>query len=599
LYAVHESFDQILKSVEMSALSAKLEHMLSGMRDALRTGAGTGISDGARADVDLYLAVAASLLQGTFTEPVAGGDASVAKALFTKATAGAGAQQVVLFGVNRDEDFSQFVPRGHYDETEELKRYFRAMMWLGRIDLRLIETKLDHSQVFRRNQVEAAYVMRALMNDAALSDWRAIDRTIGGFVGEPDNMTLPQLDSLLADLHVASATELSKLSDATIAQAIVNGSYGAQRISSHIMVNGLGTGTMPLSSTFLLLGQRYVIDSHVFSNVVWDRVQRGEVMRMMPNPLDVGFAALKNDQAGLLLAPELQQYRYAPDLASMRILAEAHQQEFWQANLYNEWLSMLRTLSPTQDVGNPSAVGLPRVTGTEAWGRRLLSTQLASWAELRHDTILYAKQSYTGGGSCEYPDAYVEPYPELFAKLASFATHGASLMTELQLSNDPFVSSITAYFEQLRGVAATLEGMARNQRSGAPHSAEQLAFINQLTFQQACGIPSFDGWYAKLFFQRSAAIDFDPVIADVHTQPTDEGGNPVGKVLHVGTGMPRTMVVTVESCSGPRAYVGLVSSYHERITENYKRLTDPEWAQEVGKTPPPDVAWLKELIQPR
>jgi hypothetical protein len=40
----------------------------------------------------------------------------------------------------------------------------------------------------------------------------------------------------------------------------------------------------------------------------------------------------------------------------------------------------------------------------------------------------------------------------------------------------------------------------------------------------------------------------------VHTQPADEAGNPVGKVLHVGTGYPRYMVATIDTCNGPRAY---------------------------------------------
>ncbi|MBX3192779.1 MAG: DUF3160 domain-containing protein, partial [Labilithrix sp.] len=595
LYAVHESFDEILKGVEATSLRPKLSGLLDRMRAALRAGAGSDISAAARADADLYLAVAASLLAGEFQGPVAGGDAGSAQALYAKATAAAGMTSMKIFGVTRDIDFSQFEPRGHYTDTEALKTYFRATMWLGRIDLRLLETQPDHSQVFRRNQLEAAYVLRALMDEAALTSWKQIDATIGGFVGEPDNMTLPQLDALLADLKIARASELAGLSDATIAQAIVEGSYGAQRISSHIMVNGLGSGTMPLSSTFLLLGQRYVLDSHVFSNVVWDRVKHGRVKRMMPSPLDAGFAALHNDQAGLLLGPELARYDYASDLASMRILADAHPQEYWHANLYNEWLSMLRTLSPTPDVANPTAVGLPRVAGTEPWGRRLLSTQLASWAELRHDTILYVKQSYTGAAACEYPDAYVDPYPELFAKLASFAARGATLMAELD-EPSTFASSVTAYFERLRSVAATLEVMAKNQRAGAPHSAAQLAFINQLTFENGCGTPTFDGWYAKLFFAKDAAVEFDPVIADVHTQPTDEAGNTVGRVLHVGTGMPRTMVVTVESCSGPRAYVGLVSSYHERITQNFERLTDKLW-QQIAQTPPGDVDWMTDLIQ--
>jgi hypothetical protein len=135
----------------------------------------------------------------------------------------------------------------------------------------------------------------------------------------------------------------------------------------------------------MLFGQRYVVDSHVFSNVVWDRVRDS---RMMPDPLDVAFAALANDQAVALLSDQLNRYSYSGNLAAMRVLVDSHDAEFWNKNLYNDWLSALRALSPTEEVTDPAAAGLPSVTGTEAWGRRILNTQLASWAELRHDTLL-------------------------------------------------------------------------------------------------------------------------------------------------------------------------------------------------------------------
>ena len=53
-------------------------------------------------------------------------------------------------------------------------------------------------------------------------------------------------------------------------------------------------------------------------------------------------------------------------------------------------------------------------------------------------------------------------------------------------------------------------------------------------------------------------------------------------ILHAGTGEPRLMVVTADTCSGPRAYVGLAFSYGETITENWRRLNDVEWAQEIA-----------------
>lgn len=600
LYAVHESYDALLEAVENGSLIPTLARLLTSMRGRLEASQTAGLPADAVKDADTYLSVTKSLLSGTFEPPVAGGNGSAAKELFDGATAASGAKDVRLFDVQRTVDFSQFEPRGHYTETEELKRYFKAMMWLGRIDFRMLETQQDHSQVFHRRQLEAAYVLRQLMDDTSQRDWKRIDDTIGAFVGEPDAMTVPELDSLLADLNVESPADLANLSDQTIAQAIVSGGYGTQRISSHIMINGLESGTMPLSSAFLFFGQRYVIDSHVFSNVVYDRVQEGRVYRMLPNPLDAAFAAFGNSQAGLLLAPELTKYEYSPDLASMRVLADAHPQTFWDANLYNLWLGALRTLSPNAtELGNPAAAGIPATAGTEAWGRRLLNTQLASWAELRHDTILYAKQSYTGGSSCEFPDAYVDPYPQLFVKLGEFATRGSDLVSHLDLSQSPWIEqSATAYFQNLKKVVGILQKMAEDQRTGAPHSVEHIAFINQaVKIQMGCGDPAgLEGWYAQLFYSPVDGIEFDPIIADVHTQPTDEVGNPVGKVLHVGTGMPRLMVVTVESCNGPRGYVGLASSYFEKTTENFERMTDEQWQPEVQAGTLPELPWMQDLI---
>src|SRR5690606_12107767 len=103
--------------------------------------------------------------------------------------------------------------------------------------------------------------------------------------------------------------------------------------------------TLPLNRSFALFGQRYIIDSHVFSQVVYDRT---EDRRMMPNPLDVAYAALGNDGALPLLQSDLDAYSksYAGNLEGARILSDEHDAEFWNSNLYNLWLGSLRTLSP-------------------------------------------------------------------------------------------------------------------------------------------------------------------------------------------------------------------------------------------------------------
>lgn len=600
LYAVHRSYDEILKTVELISLVPELGKMLKDMRARLADGAGSALGAEARADADLFTAVALSLLEGERVAPVAGASAEEIEALVAGAEAHAGMAEVRLFGSTRLMDFSQFKPRGHYldPQNPQLERYFRSMMWLGRVDFRFLETQQDGTQVFQRRQLEGAYVLRALADADTLERYRRIDDTIQAFVGESDYMTLPELDDLLDDLGLRDVSGLAGVSDERIAEVLVKEGYGTQRISSHIMINGLNKGTLPLSSSFALLGQRYVVDSHVFSNVVYDRVQGGAVKRMMPSPLDAAFAAMGNDQAGQLLAPELKRFSYAPDLHMMRVLVDAHPADYWSKNLYNRWLGALRELSPARALGD--GVGLPGVAKTEAWGRRLLNTQLASWAELRHDTLLYAKQSYTSGATCEFPDAYVDPYPAFFARIAELAEHGGAIVSSLDLSGAPrfLVDRLVSYFSRLHDVARTLGEMAENERAGVPLTQEHLAFINQaVRIQQGCGSPvGADGWYAQLFFDPMKGLELDPTIADVHTQPTDETGVPVGRVLHVGTGMPRLMVVTADSCGTPRAFVGLASSYFEKITDGFERMTDQEWARMIQEAMSSDVPWMQDLV---
>ena len=602
LHAVHQSFDSLLVSIERESLIPALTRFLNRARARLRDGGAEAFGAEARADADLYLAVASSLLSGTLQPPVAGADECEILKFWDAIQAEEGWDVRRLFGVQRIFDFSQFTVRGHYTDDEELGRYFQALMWLGRIDFRLLETQADATQVLHRRQLEAALALRSLIDEPAWQDWQRIDRTVGMFMGEHDSMTLPQLDELLRDLGDLRPDELAKATDAEIAEALVAGRYGIQRISSHIMVNALPAGnTLPLSSIFLLFGQRYIADSHVFSNVVYDRVAH-KPFRMMPDPLDVAFAALGNDQALGLLEPQLREYSYAPELSRMRALIESHPETYWQDNLYNRWISALRALSPTDEALDPAGSGLPEVAGTEAWGRRLLSTQLGAWAELRHDTLLYAKQSYTAAPTiCEYPDVYVEPYPEFFAAMLAFAEHGARFVSEIGLEAE---SSPARYFTRLAEAMAILRDMAAHQRTGAPHSPEHIEFINRAIRTKSAGggcgpyttASDADGWYADLFLEPADKVAYDPNVADVHTQPADENGAPVGRVLHAGTGQPRLMVVTVETCSGPKAYAGLATSYFERITTDFHRLTDEEWAQELVTATPEDVPWMRDLV---
>lgn len=597
LHAVHRSYDAILQSVETTSLAPELHTLLTSMRQQLANGRIDDFDATTRVDVDAYLAVALSLLEGAPQSPVAGADAGQIAELVSVIQRAGPPYTTRLFGVDREIDTSQFTPRGHYAHHPTLEPYFQAMMWLGRVDMRFVEVH-EGQPVVQRRQLAAAFALRRLMNEPAHARWAQIDTTIGVFVGPHDSMSPEQLDALLTELEVTDAASFEALSDDAILAASERG-YGHQRIASHLAYSKPGAPEVPRPATFLMLGQRYVVDSHVLSEVVYDRFYDPSFpVRMMPNPLDVAYAALGNDAAAGLLSSELEHYGYASALQAMRAQVDGEPGTFWEGSLYTLWLSALRELSPRRvEVQEPLAFGMPEVTGTQAWSRRMLNTQLASWAELRRDTLLYAKQSYTMVILCEFPDAYVDPYPDFWLALQAYAVRGRAVLASLEGVSPAVVS----YFDRLDEVSGMLADMAQYQREGRPFTEEHMAFVNDSVRIQevADGCTTVKqplGWYPKLFFDEDDSVEFDPTIADVHTQPTDELGNPVGKVLHVGTGKPRMMVVTVDTCHGVRAYAGLVSSYFETVTDDYQRLDDAGWASTLREGTPVDVTWMQESV---
>lgn len=588
LDAVHRSYSNVLKWTEQQVLKPELDALLVGMHTRLVNGAATGFSRHARADVNEYLGVARALLDDKPPRALGGGNVAAMRQLFERVKAASGHGSVQLFGAQRNVDFSQFKPRGHYADGN-LEGYFRATVWLGRVDLRVLDYDQSGRAELGRRQLEAMLLLRALLDPAGFARYRRIDFAVGTFVGPRDYAGPDAVDRLFAELHVATPHAALALSDAKLTHALEKTGFGMQRIASHIRRASANGKPRPRPRSFALLGQRYVADSEVLANVVADRVPG----RMMPKPLDVAYAAMGNDGAKPLLADDLQNAAYAKALSSERQRIDGFGDAYWTNTLYTSWFGALRQLSP----GN--ARGLPRVATGDAWNRRILGTQLASWAELRHDTVAYVKQSYTAAELCEFPAAYVDPYPRFFATLRDFAKNVGKLAPIATAAKKPaFAKSITGYATTLDHSLAMLQGMAERERHGQEPTKAELAFINDAVvmhseFAGCTSVHTLNGWYPKLIFQGDP-LSPEWLVADIHTQPTDAAGNEVGRILHVATALPELFVVTVDTCNGPAAYVGFSSPFYEVVTEHEKRLDDSQWAQMAPKHP--QARWLAPIL---
>ncbi|MFO7948399.1 MAG: DUF3160 domain-containing protein, partial [Armatimonadota bacterium] len=369
-----------------------------------------------------------------------------------------GLQVSPIFGYT--DDYSQYVPRGHYTRHERQKRYFQAMMWCGRITMLLWGPQqksgaLVSQEVADRHTRQAMLMVAALCEDTTaakegLDDppTLAVNRTPSGiwqdmykktalFVGLADDLQPSDYAKALRNILGTTFTWSQLASDEMLAKLRerlehkgrprIYGSLGGVEIP--LPADSEKAGEMlSITQGMRLFGRRFVFDSYITGRLVGGGVGKytgtgkpfsGRPIRLLPSGLDVMYV-LGSERAEEILH-ELQRDRYEnydAIVATLRGEISELNRDDWRRNLYMGWLDCIREYT------GPHGDGYPSFMQTKTWQDRQVHGALASWTQLRHDTILYAKQaSYVGmappGPQREPFTGYVEPVAELYAKLAA------------------------------------------------------------------------------------------------------------------------------------------------------------------------------------
>ncbi len=484
-----------------------------------------------------------------------------------------------------NEDFSQYVPRGHYTRTDLLERYFKAMMWFGRVSFHLVPDGDMLPNNRGLNETAQAILLSLALEDEVSSlpggtvgyeIWDAIYQPTVFFVGAADDLLPSEYLSLVHEIY-GESVELQQFDNDVLLHDFIQ---DALTFRDPLILSSFLDDTEDFNQTkgLRFMGQRFIPDSYILGQLVYTYVGTQLVPRLMPKGLDV-MAALGSERAWGLLDDQKHYANYIEQMEMLWDVTEDISAKEWTKNLYYLWLYSLLPL--LTDPGE----GYPAFMQSEAWVDKQLMTALGSWTELRHDTILYAKQSYTVTLTSlpqPPPIGYVEPMPRLYARLASLCA-----MMKSGLEQRSLISSTISYrLDMLHDFLKSLQEISIKELSGQSLSEAEINIIKNSgdTLDYVASRPADD----LLFSDTDEKM---AIIADVHTDPNTK------TVLEEAVGNPMIIYVAVYIEGQVVITRGGTFSYYEFTQSMNDRLTDEAWQDMLDAVEePPLPSWLGSFV---
>jgi hypothetical protein len=614
LHLYHILFDQTLKGIEERELFDDILALSLALYDKSRqeydTFSDPDLMEAARRNVGFF-GVALSLLQ----TPIDGYDNSenITTVSFSIPTyvqdnvtkeissieAHAGFEDSSLF--HYKEDYSQYQPRGHYTQTEKLKRYFKAMMWYGRIAFLLRGSDIINDNDAKIATIQACLISTALPSVTTHAEsvekiWNRIYVVSAFFVGSADDLIPFEYLTTITEVfgtqfNTTEFTNETKMMDllgklAQLRSPQIYGGTGNVGIQPPFTKEQLNE-VLEKTKGMHLLGQRFIPDSYMFQNLVSPTTSRytgsgipfsyGMGQRIMPRGLDI-MTLLGSTRARAILDAEGDSaYEfYDRQIDALSTNFSSLNVTEWNRNLYWGWLYALKPLLGTFDTRYPSFMQ------SDAWADKELQTTLASWTELRHDTILYAKQSYTPRITSVPPEeksvvGYVEPVPEFYQRILALTMMTRTGLTSLKVLN----TTETLRFNSLETLLSRLLSISTDELEGKELNDSDYSFIRGFGVE-------LDRIVSGVNTQGKETT----IVADVHTDTNTE------LVLEEGVGYVDLMIVAYKSPDGQIiAGAGPVLSYYEFKQSMSDRLTDEQWKQQLKNGQQPDrPAWIDSFV---
>ena len=470
------------------------------------------------------------------------------------------------------EDYSQYKPRGNYESTEQLKKYFKAMMWYGRIAFRTDDEELNRT----------AMLITMSMNED-LEQWSEIYQVTSFFAGESDDTGYYEFMPLIDAAYGENITvdDIIGKSDEWQAYHELCQNVEPPKVNGAIVFETDSDEEQQAAQKgFRFMGQRFSIDEAVFTQLVFRQVKENEETgkkRMLPDALDFP-AALGSDTALSILESEgkTDYPNFNEQMGKARKMVNDTDDATWHSNLYFSWINTIRPL--IEDKGE----AYPPFMRTDAWKRKSLLSFLGSYTELKHATLLYNKQVMAEMGGAgpeeEFDDrGYVECEPVIFARLEALSKQTANGLDKFGMIKDNDMENLLL----LSDLSGKLKTIALKELNGELPTDEEFELIRTYGGQlEHFWQDAMDADYPDEEYHD--VMDHPPAyIADIATQPGGDDGSGA-TCLEVGTAYPFTIYTIVQVDGQLKIASGSVFSFYQFEQPADERMTDTEWRILMG-----------------
>ncbi|HEY7470702.1 MAG TPA: DUF3160 domain-containing protein [Acidimicrobiia bacterium] len=457
-------------------------------------------------------------------------------------------------------DYSLFRPRGHYTITPELTRFFLTMSSLGQTGF----------VVGSPDQLRTGLMLARLIDgsEELTGWWETLYDPTAFLVGLADDYTPFEL------LAAADTIRPGWEDDPTLITGDADMSALGEQLASVRPV-----AIDPANASMRVMGARYVLDSYILDQLVYPNVMEGGD-RLEASPLDVA-AAFGSEWAHQqqVEAGEPEKYpEYEPQLEEMTELVAARETDDWAGTVYDGWLYAI------QPVWNAHGEAYPDFMRTEVWAAKAHNAGFGSYTELKHDTILYAKQAFAEGEAPSAPAEprhWVEPEPVVYARLAAVAR----LMQQGLSDRDLLADEVAEILDQLTAIYDNFARLAEDELAGEPITTEDNQWLETIgsSFELLWLLAAEDvgGGGAGTGGFPASPNDIAALVADIMSNPS--------QALEIGTGYIDQIYVLVPNDEGQfQVARGGVYSYYEFWVPRDQRLTDDEWRQMLSSGEAPE-----------